>query len=481
MQRGPRAPVGLVREKRVDGRLADRRRHNGQMEFTPAELLLDVSNPRFEPTANQREAINALLTDRDKMLALAGDIVAKGMLNPAESPIVVVESAGKVVVEGNRRLACLKVLSNPDLADDPRTRTAFEKLAVKGTGPDRIEVWVAPSREAARPWIELRHTGQNGGIGVNPWNTEQQHRFDRKRGTQADRALTFTDGVASAFPGDKEVLDALQAAKGRAVTTIGRVVADPDLRNAFGFDLRDGELLFHHDRAAMRQALLRLLRDLTDNPVGTFMSKTDRRDYYQKTASRDLPGKDSRLSQPVSAAELPPDVTDSDPAGSSEPGAGTSATAKSKSKPTKDERVVYERAKLRYVAPRTKNTLREAQSITIDEAPHVSAVMLRVVLELVLTEAGDRYGWCAEGDKLSTKVTRTIKHLDPDCDNAKASKRLQPAYITGNVGKGGVAIVDLNQAVHNFDKVASPADVRARSADFGPLLVAVDEYFGQNP
>ena len=408
------------------------------MEFTPAELLLDVTNPRFEPTANQRDAINGLLADRDKMLALAGDIVEKNMLNPAESPIVVEENGSKVVVEGNRRLACLKVLMNPDLADDARTRSAFEKLAVKGTGPDRIEVWLAPSREAARPWIELRHTGQNGGVGVNPWTTEQQHRFDRRRGTQADRALTFTDGVASAFTGDKEVLDALQAAKSRAVTTVGRVVADPDLRGAFGFDLVGGELLFLHDRAAMRQALLRLLRDLANNPVGTFMGKGDRRDYYQKIASADLPDKDSRLPQAMPAAELPTDPTELDG--------------------------------------------HEAQAVNIDDAPHVSAVMLRVILELVLTEAGGRYGWHLESDKLHQRVTKTIKELDPDCDSSsKCNKKLQPAYVAGNVGRGGVAIVDLNQAVHNFDKIASPADVRARSADFGPLLVAVDQYFGQNP
>ena len=108
--------------------------------------------------------------------------------------------------------------------------------------------------------------------------------------------------------------------------------------------------------------------------------------------------------------------------------------------------------------------------------------MLRVILELVLTEAGGRYGWHLESDKLHQKVTKTIKELDPDCDSSsKCNKKLQPAYVAGNVGRGGVAIVDLNQAVHNFDKIASPADVRARSADFGPLLVAVDQYFGQNP
>lgn len=452
------------------------------MEFTPAELLLDVTNPRFEPTASQRDAINALLADRDKMLALAGDIVDKGMLNPAESPIVVEEDGVKVVVEGNRRLACLKVLANPDLANDARIRAAFEKLAAKGTGPARVEVWLAPSRDAARHWIELRHTGQNGGVGVNPWTTEQQHRFDRKRGTQADRALTFTDGVAAAFAGDKEVLDALQAAKARAITTIGRVIADPYVRTAFGFDLHDGQLMFLYERAAMRKALLRLLHDLAGNPVGTFMSKDDRRDYTKNSAS-EQPTSGDRLSQPVRAVDLPPDPDDARDGSDDTTGSDASGTpAKPKGKQTKDERVIYERVKLKHVHPRTKTTLREAQQIGIDDGPHVGAVMLRVILELVLSEAGDKYGWYAESDRLHQKVVKVIKQLDPNCDQAtKCDKKLQPAYAAGNVGKGGVAIVDLNQAVHNFAKVASTSDVRARSADFGPLLVAVDAYFGQNP
>lgn len=453
-------------------------------EYTPAELLLDVTNPRFEPTASQREAINALLADRDKMLALAADIVDKGMLNPAESPIVVEENGTKVVVEGNRRLACLKVLANPDLAEDAKIRAAFEKLAQKGTGPARIDVWLAPSRDAARPWIELRHTGQNGGVGVNPWTTEQQQRFDRKRGTQADRALTFTDGVAAAFSGDKEVLDALQAAKARAITTIGRVIADPDVRAAFGFDLHDGQLMFLYERTAMRKALLRLLQDLADNPVGTFMSKDDRRDYTKGSAS-EQPTSADRLPQPVHAGDQPPDPEDSsDDSDATGGGAGdaSGASAKPKGKPTKDERVIYEGVKLKHVHPRTKTTLREAHQIGIEDGPHVCAVMLRVVLELVLSEAGEKYGWCVDSDSLHQKVVKVVRKLDPLCDHAtKNNKKLQPAYVAGNVGKGGVAIVDLNQAVHNFNKVASTSDVRARSADFGPLLVAVDEYFGQNP
>ncbi|SMO43484.1 hypothetical protein [Propioniciclava tarda] len=463
---------------RVDEPAAGGRVQNGSMEFTPAELLLDVTNPRFEATASQREAINALLADREKMLALAADIGDKGMLNPAESPIVVEEDGARIVVEGNRRLACLKVLANPDLADDPKIRAAFERLAQRGPGPARIDVWVAPSRDAARHWIELRHTGQNGGVGVNPWTTEQQHRFDRKLGTQADRALTFTDGVAVAFAGDKEMTDALRQAKARSITTIGRVIADPDVRAAFGFDLHNGQLVFLYERAAIRRSLLRLLRDLAANTVGTFMSKEDRRDYT-KDAVSDQPTKETRLAKPVQASELAP-VTDSDD--DERAGKGSPVESKPKSKMTKDERVIFETVKLKYVANRTKITLSEAQRVAIEDAPHVGAVMLRVILELVLSEAGQRYGWCAESDKLHQKVVKAIRILDPDCDNSsKCDRKLQPAYISSNTGKGGVAIVDLNQAVHNFSKVASSSDVRARSADFGPLLVAVDTYVGQNP
>ena len=36
------------------------------------------------------------------------------------------------------------------------------------------------TEDEARPWILLEHTGQNKGIGVLTWNSEQQKRYIQK-------------------------------------------------------------------------------------------------------------------------------------------------------------------------------------------------------------------------------------------------------------------------------------------------------------
>ncbi len=80
-------------------------------------LLIDLHNPRQAPQASQRDALAAIALEQGIKLAnLAEDIAEKG-LNPSELPMVT-EAADPgefVVVEGNRRIAALKLLANAHL------------------------------------------------------------------------------------------------------------------------------------------------------------------------------------------------------------------------------------------------------------------------------------------------------------------------------------------------------------------------------
>src|SRR6266480_7384094 len=82
-------------------------------------LLLDVINPRFVTEQdNQRAAIRNMATEQgEKLLNLADDIVNFG-LDPSSSAIVIPDAQTTerhTVVEGNRRIAALKLLHNPEL------------------------------------------------------------------------------------------------------------------------------------------------------------------------------------------------------------------------------------------------------------------------------------------------------------------------------------------------------------------------------
>ncbi len=73
---------------------------------------------------------------------------------PDEFPIVTKEQNKIIVIEGNRRLAALKALNNPEIVP------AFQKKlsSIKTNKISKIKVVLAPSKEAATTLIANKHT-----------------------------------------------------------------------------------------------------------------------------------------------------------------------------------------------------------------------------------------------------------------------------------------------------------------------------------
>ena len=81
-----------------------------------ARLLLDKRNPRLgrETGVETPREIVQYLFDHDKALDVADSIATHGYFE--NEPLLAVSEGGRyVVVEGNRRLAALKALDDPDL------------------------------------------------------------------------------------------------------------------------------------------------------------------------------------------------------------------------------------------------------------------------------------------------------------------------------------------------------------------------------
>lgn len=253
-------------------------------EISVADLLLDVENPRHPPANNQREAIGLLLDDfGDKTLRLAEDIVESG-LSPIDEMLVLQNRNGTyTVLEGNRRIAAIKLLSNPSLASGRTLEKDFKRLASKGEPPTVIRCAVATSREEAQHWLELRHTGENDGAGVVRWSAESTQRFRRQRGSHADRAISFLDAISKAYPKDAAIQGAAKDVAKEKLTTLGRLVSDPDVRSALGVSFSDSEMLAHHTAAEMRPAVKRILDDLSGAlTVTELKTKAQRKKYIGK-------------------------------------------------------------------------------------------------------------------------------------------------------------------------------------------------------
>ncbi|RMH34192.1 MAG: hypothetical protein D6694_15355 [Gammaproteobacteria bacterium] len=174
--------------------------------LTVTNLLLDPNNPRIPDSGenlSQRDLLADLLAN-DKVYELAKSIVENGYY-PVESLIIVKEGKNKYVVEGNRRLAALKLLLSPEAAPDEAWERRFRALA-KRIDPNairKVKVIHAPSREAAAPVIMSKHTRSQ----IESWSPLMQAKFYRNL---VDRGLSVDDIVDQYNLNISEITDVLQ-------------------------------------------------------------------------------------------------------------------------------------------------------------------------------------------------------------------------------------------------------------------------------
>ncbi len=150
-------------------------------------LHLDPENPRLPErlkNSSEREVLNWMLSDAT-LIDLMASIAENGFFSG--EPILIVEENGrKIVVEGNRRLASVKLLANPSLAtESPRAIRAIAETAIaKDNIPTEIWVYKCNDRNEAQNYLGFRHVS-----GVKQWPLiskaryvtnlfEQKNRFD---------------------------------------------------------------------------------------------------------------------------------------------------------------------------------------------------------------------------------------------------------------------------------------------------------------
>ncbi len=148
-----------------------------QIEFVPLECLqLDPRNPRLTEAeqAGGKSAIEQLqLMDREyDPLTIAESIAEHGYF--ASEPMIVLDEGGNMltVLEGNRRLAALKGLADPEISAQFREPKRWDELRAGADIPTKVPVIRADSRLGVAPLIGYRHIS-----GIEPWKPLQKARF----------------------------------------------------------------------------------------------------------------------------------------------------------------------------------------------------------------------------------------------------------------------------------------------------------------
>lgn len=138
-----------------------------------SDLLFDPDNPRlpkeFRGKRDEGAVITHMLRD-ESLIELMKSIGQTGY--SASEPLLIVPDGEKcIVVEGNRRLAALKLLSNPELATI-RRKSVDEVIREKLHAPESIPCIQYECREAILDYLGYRHI-----TGVKNWGALEKARY----------------------------------------------------------------------------------------------------------------------------------------------------------------------------------------------------------------------------------------------------------------------------------------------------------------
>ncbi|MCR9257432.1 MAG: ParB N-terminal domain-containing protein [Alphaproteobacteria bacterium] len=155
-------------------------------DIEPSELKLDRQNPRFglSEASSEKEALRILLETAD-LKELWNSIAERGF--EKFEPLVVTNEGGELVVlEGNRRLAAVKLLLDPSLLEKDAPRRRVPSIAPEKLDTCRqLPVVIVKNREAAAGYIGFKHVN-----GPARWSSLAKARFGVRFYQEMDGRLT---------------------------------------------------------------------------------------------------------------------------------------------------------------------------------------------------------------------------------------------------------------------------------------------------
>lgn len=448
--------------------------------FKLTELKLDQKNYRTGPQSSQRAAILAIIDDQKDnggLVNLARDILEMGTISPGEPIWVTREDGFYVVLEGNRRVAALKLMENPKLADGTIVEEDFAALAkqYKERPIRELEARTFTTRLEAQPWIRRRHLRQDSGVGLQRWKPMAQGRADREHGKAAPRFLIVFELLEDDSEGWTQIAQVLDT----KWTTVDRVLNTKALRELLGvdIDLKSGTIRFENgDEKAGKKLLREILATMAtpDFDFALIERVEDREDFLQRFLASSVKAK----SAGGAGGKPSGGSTKGGSGAASSARASASAAGKASSKP-KDQ---SERASL---APksgsrtfqshgvRLEAIYRECRNISVRGNENAAALLLRVFIELsseaYLAERRvplpadavkkGRTKWDDFGISLASKVGCVADHLDP---TGKAKEFQQARLALDATSRSPSSISTLHGYFHN--RLLKPDAILAKEA-----------------
>lgn len=432
-------------------------------------LLLDQKNPRHQPTGSQRAAIQQIIeSGANAAVNLAKDLVHKGP-SPADLLMVMPHGDGKyIVLDGNRRVSAIKVLNRPELLHDAQIEKRFASIAATGDVPDYLECVVFETREEAEAWIAKRHDGPDEGRGLVPWSAEDKQRFNRKPNTQTDRALRFADAIEQYLSDYPDIIDSLNRERTDRLTTLGRMVSDDGVQAVIGFEFADDAVKFSYPPVELAAGIRRILAEVHKG-VNNIKNRAERRAIVEDMKrNQQVPDASKILTEAVAVVDgvvIPPENVSAE------------KTSPKRRVKNRQQTRLYQNVHVDSFGEGVRGLLRETKRLEVASNVHVASVILRVLLELAITERGMQGGWVNDSLSLSDKVKKAVLHIDPDHAGKRPQARekdLEPIWNEAQNPQGW-AISTLNSFIHNYAAHPNVDTILSLSEMFTPLINRLDD------
>jgi hypothetical protein len=436
-----------------------------QLQIIPlADLLADGGNPRLtQASEGQRDTLRALAVEQGrKLVVLARDII-KHRLNPADPFYVIQLDDGTqrfVVLEGNRRLAALRALENPDLFDGAVKANVLTLLRRLGKryreAPiENVQCALFRDREEANHWIELRHTGFNSGAGIVKWGSDAASRFKARIGGSEGietQAYNFLERRGDITPEQRRV----------GATTLQRLLQTPRFREKVGLGLRDGRLTLLGEQEAVAKTLHWIVDSLVSRKLREPQLTTidQRNDFANSLPPQFVVASVTRGTAP-DLASLPEPIK-------------KRARRKRETPPKPRSILIPTDCVISITDERLRRIERELRRLDLEDFTNAVGVLLRVFIELSADAYIDRtkLAGVVERDKLTKKLQTITKDLVARSKLIpKQAKPVLKACEKDSLLAPSIGL--MNEYVHNPYMFPSDSDLRTAWDNLQPFVIAV--------
>jgi hypothetical protein len=429
-------------------------------------LDLDLENPRITLAADQRDAMQKILNEQKvKLINLAESVAIRGF-SPMDRCLVLrshLRTGKFIVLEGNRRVLCAKLLKNPSLIHSLTMTDAFRKRLLKASGRfnpkdvEPVDCYEVKDRAEGNDWIRQRHKGEDSGRGIVDWSAMASSRFAGR--DPALQALEFVLDHAGLSDAQKEQIN-----NAKFISTLDRLLSTPTVRTAIGFDITVGKLSTELPADEAIKPLRRIVLDLAEKEINVndVKTKDQQNDYISKLKSADRADLSKKTGTSVAIDEIKAKDFKSKPT----PAAKKAKTPKTPLRTT----LVPKACKLNVTNPKIAGIFGELRTLQLSKHVHAIGVLLRCFVEMSVDEYLTTIAKLplftvnpANGQKkdkyLKTKMKEAIDHLVASGATEKEFKGVRMAMNDAN---NPFSIETLHAYIH--DRFFTPIDTHLRTA-----------------